>query len=174
MAILAVVTAQPCLLQNGLWGDANPQNYYFCNTTTNQAVLSQCAENRGFIKNATIEGCVPYTEWNCISAGNDLKSCTPSVVTPWAGTNPATFNLCAKGKRVIVECRPGLGFVDNDEILGCIPWEDWREKSKCAQELKKADMNPPQFEVDQYESTFRMIEKLFFGLMESLRKQLRN
>lgn len=176
VVIFTVVIADPCLLQNGLWGDDNPQVYYFCNTTTNQAVSSHCPQGRGFIKNSTIEGCVPYHEWNCFTAGNDLKRCTPSIVTPWSGSNPATFYLCANGNRVSVDCLSGLGFVENEEALGCVPWSQWRALSKCAQDLRKHDMNPPKpnHEVDQFVSTFRLIEKLFYGLIESLRKQLRN
>lgn len=97
-------------------------------------------------------------------------------MTPWSGSDPATFYLCANGQRASVNCLPGLGFVDNEDALGCVPWSQWRALSKCAQDLKKVDTNPPKIkdEVDQYISAFKMIEKLFTGLMESLRRQLRN
>lgn len=167
--------ADPCLLENGLWGDDDPQIYHFCNSQTNQASTNACPPGRGFIKNSTIEGCVPYNEWNCFTAGNDLKECTPSVNTPWSGANPSTFHLCANGKRATVNCLPGLGFVDNEDALGCVPWNQWRALSKCAQDLKKADLNPKQDndELEQFESTMKKIENLFSDLMASLRKHLK-
>lgn len=179
MVIFSLVIADPCLIENGLWADDNPQVYYFCNTTSQQAVLSHCPPGRGFIKNSTIEGCVPYFEWNCLTAVNDLKQCNPSINTPWSASDPATFYLCANGSRASVNCLPGLGFVDNEQALGCVPWAQWRLLSQCAQELKTADVTQPNGNeeddvIDKYVSTFQKIEQLFFGLLGALRKQLRH
>lgn len=123
-----------CLYQSQTWGVPNVGKFNFC--VDGKPKLTECNENSYYVRNETLNGCVPAAKMdpNCVNLDVNVGDCTGiNLKQPQPSDTLTNFYLCTAENQDPVEltCLDDKAFLKEKGYLGCFDWTFWRELREC-------------------------------------------